>query len=273
MKKLPRWICVIHLAALPGSPGATGKNANRLLDSIVKTATTEAKTLEAAGFSGLILENFGDAPFFPETVPAETVASMAQIAREVVRAVKIPVGINVLRNDCRSALAIAATSGASFIRVNVLSGVAATDQGMIQGRAAEWIRYRNQFCPDVRILADILVKHARTLSVTEVDLAVEEVGLRAHADGVIVTGPTTGRAMERGFLKKAYEAASKHEIPLWIGSGTTIETLPWMVENSDGLIVGSTLRRNGRAGAPLDPSRIRSLMNEIKKVQKQERKD
>lgn len=266
MKTLPEFIGVIHLAPLPGSPGALGKSPTQALESALKTAVVEAKSLESIGFSGLIVENFGDAPFFPETVPAETIASMGQIAREVVRAVKIPVGINVLRNDCRSALAIAATSGASFIRINVLSGIAATDQGMIQGRAAEWIRFRDQFCPEVRILADVLVKHARTLSATDVDLAVEEVGLRAHADGVIVTGPTTGRAMDRAFLKKAYEAASAHQIPLWVGSGTTLDTLPWMLENSDGLIVGSALRRDGKAGAPLDSARMKKLFSAIKKV-------
>ena len=45
---------------------------------------------------------------------------------------KLPLGINVLRNDAFSALAIAAVTGADFIRVNVLSGVTATDQGLIE---------------------------------------------------------------------------------------------------------------------------------------------
>ena len=53
-------------------------------------------------------------------------------------------GINVLRNDAQAAMGIAAASGASFVRVNVLSGAMLTDQGLIEGQAAELLRLRRQ---------------------------------------------------------------------------------------------------------------------------------
>jgi membrane complex biogenesis BtpA family protein len=129
---------VVHLPPLPGSPRARAG-----LDGVLEFARRQAKGLLEAGFDGLVVENYGDAPFFAGSVPPETVAALAVIAREIVAlAGKAPVGVNVLRNDARAALGIAAVSGASFIRVNVHSGVAATDQGIVEGKAAETLRAR-----------------------------------------------------------------------------------------------------------------------------------
>ena len=129
---------------------------------------TEARLLERAGFEGLVVENFGDVPFYKDRVPPETIASMAVIAAAVKEAVRIPVGINVLRNDARAGLAIAASVDCAFFRVNVLSGLVAADQGLIEGSAAELLRERERLGARPAIFADVLVKHAATLSTNDV---------------------------------------------------------------------------------------------------------
>src|SRR5690606_13240725 len=114
---------------------------------------------------GLMLENFGDTPFYPRRVAAHTVAAMTAIAVEVRRQVDLPLGINVLRNDGLSALGIAAASGADFIRVNVLSGARVTDQGIVQGIAHDLLRERRWLgAESVKILADVNVKHSAPLA-------------------------------------------------------------------------------------------------------------
>jgi hypothetical protein len=76
-------------------------------------------------------------------VPAITIAAMTSCALAVREACpQLPLGINVLRNDAAAALAIAVAVGASCVRVNVLSGARVTDQGVIEGRAAELLRLR-----------------------------------------------------------------------------------------------------------------------------------
>jgi membrane complex biogenesis BtpA family protein len=264
--QLPRLISVIHLPALAGAPGASGLRPFDALARAGLQAVKEARSLAQAGFEGIILENFGDVPFYWDTVPPETVASMAVIAGAVREAVKLPLGINVLRNDGFAALAIAAVTGCEFIRVNVVSGVAATDQGLIQGEAARLARERARLGADVAILADALVKHARTLSTDEVELAVEENGLRAMADGVIITGSTTGRPIDHERLIRAAGVAREHGIPLWIGSGSTVDTLAELLRHATGVIVGSAIRRGGKAGAPLDPARVRAFVKAWKKA-------
>jgi membrane complex biogenesis BtpA family protein len=231
----------------------------------VDVAVAEAKVLESAGFSAVIIENFGDTPFRKDQVSPETVASMAVIARAVREAVSIPMGVNVLRNDALSALAIAATAGCEFIRVNVLSGVAATDQGWIEGQAATVLAARERLDPSVRILADVWVKHAKTFSSDSLTHAIEETAFRAGADGVILTGPTTGRMVAHEGLEEALSICRTSDIPLYLGSGissSALTSLPW--QDLSGVIVGSALRQGGKAGAPLDRTRVRDYLKPLR---------
>lgn len=264
---IPEFCGVLHLRPLPGSFRAarvarkTGVDQRRQLELSIKQAVIEAKILENSGFDTLIIENFGDTPFRKDQVSAETVASMAIVAREVRAAVKIPIGINVLRNDALSALSIAAVTGADFIRVNVLSGVAATDQGWIEGRAADVLSARERLNPELRILGDVWVKHARQFSSDSLSHSIEETAYRAGADAVILTGPTTGRLASRACLDEAIAACKAQDIPLYLGSGVSSETVSGLPQSGiSGIIVGSDLRKNGIAGFALDPRRVTKWM-------------
>lgn len=259
--KFPRLVGVVHLPALPGAPRSSLSVA-----AIAAQAVAEARLLEGEGFEAIILENFGDVPFFKDQVPPITTAAMTRVAAAVRAEVEIPIGINVLRNDARAALAIASATDCEFIRVNVLSGVSATDQGIIEGDAAALMRERralelSRSSRRVEVWADALVKHAQPLSVKDVELAVEEVGLRAGADAVIVTGSTTGRPIDLEKLQRAASAshADGGRRPLYLGSGTTAENLGEFLPYLHGVIVGSTLRAGGRAGAKLERARVKSF--------------
>lgn len=110
------------------------------MDEISDRAAKDARTLKEAGFDAVIVENYGDLPFPPTTLPPASVAAMAVVANQVRQAAGMPIGINALRNDALAALGIAVAAGASFIRVNVHTGVSATDQGLLEGRADETLR-------------------------------------------------------------------------------------------------------------------------------------
>ena len=264
--RLPSLIGVIHLQPLPGSPGAFGEKANLCLERSGALAVQEAKVLEKAGFDGLILENFCDVPFYKDRVPPETIAAMSVIAAAVRETSKLPIGINILRNDARAAHAVAAVTGCNFIRVNVLSGIAATDQGMVEGEAAFLLRERNRFLSQIGIFADVHVKHAKTLSSDDVVLGVEEVAQRAMADAVILTGATTGRSVDMTELENASRAARENRIPLYVGSGTNIDNLQLIRPLVHGVIVGSAIRKGGVAGRRLDSNRIKNFIKVFRKL-------
>lgn len=249
-------IGVIHLPALPGAPGSA-----RTLPELREGVARDASALAAAGFDAVLIENFGDAPFLKGPVGPETVACMTVLA-EVARAESgLPLGVNVLRNDAVSALAVAVATSARFIRVNVLVGARVTDQGIIEGVAAELLRARRAYgAQDVKIIADVDVKHSAPLGESSLTRTLDEARDAVHralADALVVTGSHTGGAPDETQLAALREALP--HTPLWIGSGAREDTLPAWLQRADAVIVGSALRADGRAGGPIDAARAASF--------------
>lgn len=242
---VPRLIGMIHLCPLPGAPRYGGDMA-----PILEAACADAKTLAHAGFDGLMVENFGDAPFYPDDVPAVTVAAMTKAVAAIRDTVDLPIGVNVLRNDVSAALAIAAVTGAEFVRVNVLSGTMFTDQGPITGRAADVLRLRGQLAPDVAIMADVFVKHATPPPGLDLVDATHDLADRGGADAIVVSGSATGQAPDLERIHTVKGAAGT--TPVYLGSGVTAESVATMLEIADGCIVGTALKRGGRTTDPVD---------------------
>ncbi|MEO1208512.1 MAG: BtpA/SgcQ family protein [Cyanobacteria bacterium J06638_20] len=242
-------IGVVHLLPLPTSPRWAGN-----LKTVIDRAEQEALALASGGVHGLIVENFFDAPFPKDDVDPAVVSAMTLTIQRLMNLVTIPIGINVLRNDARSAMAIASCVNAKFIRVNVLTGVMATDQGLIEGQAHQLMRYRRELGSDVKILADVLVKHARPLGSPNLTTAVQETIQRGLADGVILSGWATGSPPSLEDLELASAAAQG--TPVFIGSGANWENIPQLIQAADGVIVSSSLKRRGKIEQPIDPNRV-----------------
>jgi uncharacterized protein len=249
----PALIGVVHLAATPGSPQYSGA-----LEALLARARADAQALARGGCDGLIVENFGDVPFHPGPVPPETVAAMALALAAVRSEVEgLPVGVNVLRNDARSALGLCAGAGAAFLRVNVHAGAAVTDQGLIEGMAADTLRERARLGLQVPILADVHVKHAAPLATSELGAAARETVGRALADGVLVTGDATGAAPSAAQV--ALVRAAVGAAPVLVASGVTADNAQELLAAADGAIVGTTLKVDGRVSEPVDLDRVRAL--------------
>jgi membrane complex biogenesis BtpA family protein len=252
----PRLVGVIHLPPLLGSPRSS-------LDAraCARTAGEDARRLAAAGFDLAIVENFGDTPFFAGRVPAVTVAAMtacAIAAREA--APELPLGINVLRNDAESALAVAVAAEAACIRVNVLTGARVTDQGVVQGDAASLFRARRALGADgIDVWADVDVKHSAPLAARPLADEVADVVARSLAAAVLVTGEGTGRAVDHTKLEEVQRAVAGR-VPVLVASGATIEGLSALASRCDGVIVGSALRAAGIAGGPVDEKRAHEFV-------------
>lgn len=245
-------IGMVHLLPLPGTARFGGSFA-----AVTEAALADAATLADAGFDAIIAENFGDAPFRKNRVDPSTIAAMTAIAVEIRRAVSLPLGINVLRNDAFAALGIAAAVGAEFIRVNILSGAMATDQGIIEGEAAELLPYRHRVAPDVAILADVNVKHARPLVERPVEELALETVARAGADALIVTGNRTGGVIDPAELQRVRDTV---QAPVFAGSGVTPQNAAATLALCSGVIVGSSLKYGGVVTNRVDPEQARRFV-------------
>ena len=241
---------MVHLDALPGAPLFSS------LDEVIAHALRDARALRDGGCDGFVVENFGDRPFTRGRVEAETVAAMTRVIAEITSDVRLPFGVNVLRNDALSALAIAAATGASFIRVNVHTGAMLTDQGIIEGDAYATLRKRASLAPEVLIFADHLVKHATPLADVDPLQSARDLRLRGLADALIVTGAETGAAADPARLRDLRDGID--DAPLLLGSGLTASNARDFAD-ADGAIVGTSVKRDGAVDATLVQALIRAF--------------
>ncbi len=262
---LPEWadkrhvvIGMLHAPPLPGSPRCPAA-----FDKTIEHVLRDVTELVAGGVDGLMLENFGDVPFTAGAVAPVTVAALTRLATEVRHLTTVPLGINVLRNDAQAALSIAVATGARFIRVNILSGIRATDQGLISGDAHQLLRLRSSLSAEsVRILADVDVKHSAPVARRPLSEETEELVQRAGADAVIVSGPATGKAVNLTDLPEVVAAAGNK--PVLVGSGVTLESLPRLLPFCHGMIVGSGFKPGGNIAAPIERARVTALMQVVR---------
>jgi hypothetical protein len=247
-------IGMVHLLALPGSPRWRGSMAE-----VIERALADAQALAAGGMDALLVENHGDVPFERERVDAGTVAAMGRVIAELSREVRVPIGVNVLKNDARSALAIAAGTGARFIRVNIYTGAVVADQGLIQSEAAATLRYRRLLGSDIRIFADVQAKHGVPLAPVELEQEARDSVARGLADALVVSGRATGEATPIADVKRVRSAVK--DVPLLVGSGVTPQSVSELLSVADGAIVGTSLKRDGRLGNPVDVERVKRLVD------------
>jgi membrane complex biogenesis BtpA family protein len=253
-------IGVVHLLPLPGSHRYGGD-----MEAVFERAEQEAAALASGGVHAIIVENFFDAPFVKNNVDTATACALALVVKRVQGVAQLPVGVNVLRNDGHSALAVAATSGAQFIRVNVYTGAMLTDQGIIEGEAHQLLNYRRLLGAEhrIRILADVMVKHASPVTpFADIRLIAKDTVHRGMADGVIVSGTGTGSAPDFTDLEAVREALPT--TPIFIGSGASNENATKLLGTADGVIVASSLKRQGKLENPVDVDRVRTFVNLVK---------
>jgi uncharacterized protein len=247
-------IACVHLLPLPGSPGYKGS-----MNEIMDRALEETEVYRTNNVHGIIVENFRDVPFYPHQLPPETIASMTTVTCEVVKLFNGPVGVNALRNDASSALAIALASGGRFIRVNIHTGAAITDQGIIEGKAHETLRLRKNLNADILIFADVHVKHASPMGTRSLELEARDASERGLADALIVSGTGTGQTTHADDVERVKQNT---HVPVLIGSGIVPGNLMGLYKLADGFIVGSYFKKDGLAENQVDTERVR-LFSEL----------
>lgn len=258
---LPALIGMVHVRALPGTPFNTDS-----MDKIVETAVAEAETYQLSGFDGIILENMHDRPYLKCSVGPEITAGMTRVACEVKRRVgpNFPVGIQILAGANTEALAVAHISGCEFIRAEGCVFGHVADEGWIEACAGNLLRERARIgAGRIRIWTDIQKKHSAH-SVTS-DISLEDWVHGAEffgIDGVIVTGSATGKAAAKDEVKRAKTAG---RIPVIVGSGITPQNASDYAK-ADAWIIGSSIKYDGFWENPLDPDRLKAMVNARKDV-------
>jgi membrane complex biogenesis BtpA family protein len=245
-------IGMLHLGALPGTP-----SASHSIETLIQQTLTEARIYRDAGFTALAIENMHDRPYLKGGVGPEITAAMTALAREVKRETGLALGIQVLAAANREAIAIAHASGADFVRAEGFVYAHVADEGVIESCAGDLLRYRRAIGAEkVLIFADIKKKHSA--HAITADVSIVETAKTAEfflADGVIVTGATTG---EPAAPDEVRDVALAVGVPVLVGSGITPANLN-RFSTAHAFIVGSSVKQGGVWCNPLDRDAVRAL--------------
>jgi membrane complex biogenesis BtpA family protein len=148
--------------------------------------------------------------------------------------------------------------------VNIYTGARVTDQGIIEGTAHRLLRYRKTLGCEVKVLADVDVKHSAPLASRALSDEIDETVARGGADGIIITGSATGKETALEDLRIA--KGSARGIPVLAGSGANLANLAAMLALADGLSVGTGFKAGGLTGNPVDGEVVRAFMEAARNI-------
>jgi membrane complex biogenesis BtpA family protein len=235
------------------------------MQPILDNALRDGEALVEGGVDGLVVENMWDLPYYVgANVKPEAMTAQAVAAAKVVETFPLPVGINVIHNGGVVCLSIAVASGAKFIRVCILTGARLWDTGEFDhGCAADLLRKRKELqAEDIHVFADVDKKHSVAFPGLTLATHVEWTQFYG-ADALIVSGTMTGAETDLDDVREARRLASR---PILIGSGSNKENITSFLQYADGVLVGSSLKKDGVMENPVDPERVRRFVQAVRAV-------
>jgi hypothetical protein len=246
----------------PSSPGWRGD-----IKKVIDLAVQEALIYKKAGICDIILENMHDVPYEKGHAHPATVATMAVTAAKIKEATGAVCGIQILAGANIEALSVAIAASLDFLRVEGYVYGHIADEGYIDSCAAELVRLRSYLnAKDIKIYADIKKKHS-SHAVTS-DLSIKETAHAAEffeADGVIITGKTTGAEPDQDELINVKQGV---KLPVFVGSGITDSNIERFIQYADGFIVGSYFKEDGYWKNPVDRNRVDRLVEKYRSLRK-----
>lgn len=249
---------MIHVAALPGTPKYNGS-----IKDVIDKAKSEAMLYRSLGIPVLMIENMHDVPYLNRNVGPEITALMSIILYEIKKNVELPIGIQILAGANKEALAAALSAGADFIRAEGFVFAHVADEGMFNSDAGELLRYRKQISAEnILIFTDIKKKHSSHAITADTNII--ETAKAAEfflSDGVVITGSSTGTEPS---LEEIKMVKNNVTLPVLAGSGITAENIKRYLEYCDALIIGSYFKQEGKWYNPIDPKRVKMVLDKIK---------
>ena len=250
---------MVHTLALPGSPlfDRTGG-----MKRLVQQAKKEAKILVDNGYHSIMYCNESDMPYQAVMAP-ETIAAMSDLVAECQAELDVPFGINMLI-DPVSSLSIAYATGGDFIRC-FLTGSYVGDIGHVVPDGARTLRLRAELdAQHIALICNVTPGFSITLDNRPTPQVASGAVFLGLADSVCVSGPAA--AKEADLSKIAETAKAVPDTPVMVGTGVSKENILAMAEVSDGFIIGSSIKVDGKTLNEVDPWRAEALMKEFNAV-------
>lgn len=246
-------IAAVHFLPLPGSPAYDRQGG---MKKIIQRAKRDTKILVDQGVQAILFTNEADIPYV-QRLPQEAIAAFTVAILEAKRDISLPFGVNVLI-DAMAGLSIAHATGASFIR-GLFAGCYVTNMGLIENQGPAIFRAR----ANIGAKLPYFVHNLSSILGPQLLDRPADVEAKSIIENTPVEGFTLPARGSDEFVK-VRSVIPKH--PLIVGSGTSSANVLSLLEDSDGVIVATCLREEGKLLNPVDASRTEKFMQLVRPV-------
>jgi len=249
-------IAMCHFQALPGDPEFDHKAG---MEMVVDLARQDLMALQNGGVDAVMFSNEFSLPYMT-SVDAITTASMARIIGELKSEIKVPFGVNVLWDPIAS-IDLAAATGALFIR-EIITGVYASDFGLWDTCVGRTVRHKHHVGRgDLKLLYNIVPEAARYLGERDISDIAKSTVFNNRPDALCVSGLTAGAQADTQVMNLVKKAVP--DTVVFCNTGMRLENVERQLSASDGAVVGTTFKKDGKFENLVDEARVRNFMDKV----------
>lgn len=254
-------IAMCHFQAMPGDPRYDYEKG---ISFVLDAARKDMLALQNGGVDAIMFSNEFSLPYLTKTEPI-TAITMARIIGELKNEIKIPYGVNVLW-DAVASIDLAVATGASFVR-EIFTGVYASDFGLWNTNVGETSRHRATLRADnVKLLFNIVPEAAKYLADRTIEDIAKTTVFNNLPDALCVSGATAGSETDSSILKKVKSVVG--DTCVFVNTGVRLENVEEKLSLSDGAVVGTTFKYDGKFFNAVDEKRVKDFMNKVRGFRK-----
>ena len=255
---------IVGMAHLPALPGTPLYDAAGGMEAIRDWVKRDLEALQAGGIDAVMFCNENDRPYRLD-VDVASAAAMTDVVASLRGELSVPFGVNLLW-DPRATLAVAAVTGAAFVR-EIFAGAFAGDFGLWVRTARDAFRYRREIGAEhVRLMFNINAEFAAQLAPRPIAEVAKSIAFSSSPDAILVSGAITSQAASSSHLVEVVEAVAGTGIPVLVNTGLKAANAAELLAHADGAIVGSSLKVDGVTWNRVDRERVRALMDVVAMV-------
>jgi membrane complex biogenesis BtpA family protein len=246
-------IAMVHVPPLPGTPLY---DADAGMTGILEHVQADMEILQTSAFDAFLFCNEGDRPY-SFRAGYDGVAAMTRVVSEFAPHDRL-FGVDFLW-DSFAALAVAAVTGASFMRC-VATGAYESDMGLWNTDAGALLREQRRLdAQDIAVLMNVTPEFASSLGKRTVGDLARSAIVSSLADAILVSGPMAGAEPTIEAIAEAKKTVGDG-VPVFANTGTKSTNVASFLKVSDGIIVGSDLKRGGYTWNPVEAERVRRFV-------------
>lgn len=252
-------IALLHCNSFPGDPRfVEGVDS---MEKSVEDARADLHALQDGGVDGILFSNEFSFPYQAQAEPVQA-CGMSRIIGELKTEIKVPFGID-LEADPMMAMDLAAAVDAKFVRGTFtgtyvgVGGITCPDTGAIL-RRKKALGLKN-----VKLLYFLNNESDSYMTPIDYPSLAGEIIFNCEPDALCVTGAHAGIEARNTMLEKTREKIQGMGVPVFAATGCNAANIKEKLAISDGALVGTCLKKDGKFKNHIDPARVKEFMEQV----------